>query len=320
MNKNQYERYRKIHDRISLRSSYGATLSELMNLCNIQERQLKKDLAYMRDAFEAPIEYDRKLKAYVYFKKFELPTNLYLSREELNQLKVALQTLSQFKHLEAYKDFEGIFYKIEQSFKNKYNYNSPVPIYFEKVPHYKGTEHIDLFLEAIENTQNIEFQYQTFSATKSLTHIFQPYFIKEHSNRWYVIGYLPKEKSITTFALDRIINEPILQSKFYDIPSGFDVNEHYEFTYGIAVYMDKQIETVVLEFTPKQARFFKSKPFHPFEIIQEDENKLRVEMQLRPNFELVRKLVSFGKGVKVIQPESLKNDIIKYFSDALNQY
>lgn len=319
MNKNQYERYRKIHDRVKLRSSRGATSDELMNLCDISKSQLKNDIIFLRDYYNAPIKYDRKLKAYIYTKEFELANDLKLTRSDYLKLKVAFDTLSQFKHLDIYKDFEGIYYKIENSFRYEVNARKS-PIYFEKAPYYKGTEHIELFLEAIDNTQMIQFEYLSTYATESLTHIFHPYFIKEHSNRWYVIGFLPKENSITTFALDRIVNTPILLNQFYNIPQDFDIEKHYEFTYGIGVDLKKNIEIVILEFQPIQARFFKSKPFHQFKTIQEDENKLIVEMRLRPNFELIRKLVSFGKGVKVIQPESLKNSIIKYFKDALNQY
>lgn len=319
MNKYQFERYRKLHDRIKLRSSRGATSDELINLCNISKSQLKNDIIFLREEYQAPIKYDRKLKAYIYTKEFELANDLKLTRSDYLKLKVAFNTLSQFNHLDIYKDFEGIYYKIENSFRYQSNARTS-PIYFEKVPFYKGTEHIELFLEAIENTQIIEFDYLSTYATESLTHTFQPYFIKEHSNRWYVIGFLPKENSITTFALDRIMNTPILLNQYYDIPQDFDVEKHYEFTYGIGVKLEKDIETVVLEFQPTQARFFKSKPFHQFKTIQDDENKFIAEMKLRPNFELIRKLVSFGKGVKVLQPESLKNDIIKYFSDALIQY
>ncbi len=320
MNKYQYERYQKIHDRIKLRGSRGATLDELIHLCEVSKSQLKNDIIYMRDAFDAPIKNDRKLKAYIYTEDFELANDLKLTRNDYLKLKVAFKTLAQFKHLDVYKDFEGIYYKIENSFRYKSSDNKTSPIHFEKVPYYKGTEHIQIFLEAIENTQMIKFEYLSTYATKSLTHAFQPYFIKEHSNRWYAIGFLPKENSITTFALDRIINKPTLTNHFYDIPKDFDIEKHYEFTYGIGVDLENKIETVILEFQPTQTRFFKSKPFHAYTIIQEDENKFIVEMQLRPNFELTRKLVSFGKGVKVLKPESLKNSIIKYFKDALSQY
>jgi predicted DNA-binding transcriptional regulator YafY len=320
MNKYQFERYQKIHDRIKLRSSQGATSDELMNLCGISKSQLKNDIIFLREEHDAPIKFDRKLKAYIYTSEFELANDLKLTRSDYLKLKVAFNTLSQFKHLDIYKDFEGIYYKIENSFRYQSNQNQNSSIHFEKVPYYKGTEHIELFLEGIENTQVIEFEYLSTYATEPLTHAFQPYFIKEHSNRWYAIGFLSKENSITTFALDRIINTPILSNQYYDIPQDFDVEKHYEFTYGIGVELERDIETVILEFQPTQARFFKSKPFHKFEIIQDDENKFIVEMQLRLNFELTRKLVSFGKGVKVLQPKSLRNTIIKYFKGALNQY
>ena len=45
-----------------------------------------------------------------------------------------------------------------------------------------------------------------------------------------------------------------------------------------------------------------------------------IEMDLIVNYELVRKIVSLGKGVKVLAPQNLINDVKKYLNDAISQY
>lgn len=275
----------------------------------------------MIDELGAPIKYCRKARGYIYTEDFELSSNLMLSLEEFNKLKLGFRAISQFKHLEVFRDFEAIFYKIEQAFKFKSTINKRSHIDFEKTPYYKGTEHIDIFLEAIELTKAVQFDYQTFNANTALRHLLHPYVIKEYANRWYIIGYLPKENSITTYALDRIIGMPKCLEQFFDVSKDFDIKKHFQYTYGVTAYQNKPIEKVILKFNSTQAKYFKSKPFHTYKLLEEKQDgTLIVEIELRPNYELTRKIVSMGKGVKVLQPQSLIEDVKKYLQDALEQY
>ena len=318
--KNQFERYRKIHDRIKLRTSSGATLNELIELCNRQKSQIKADISYMRAEYDAPIVFDRKQKAYVYTEDFELSIDLMLSRQEFNKIRLAFETLTQLQHLEAYKDFEGIFYKIEKSFKFQSRGKQRQFIHFEKVPSYKGTAHINFFLEAMEFTKEVSFDYHSFKSGKTRNHTLEPYAIKEHTNRWYVIGNNTKKNSITTFALDRIKGNLAFTNAYYEIPLAFDVNHYLKNVVGLTVYNGKSIEEIKLHFTPLQSQYFLSKPFHEFNKICQDENGLIVTMNIIPNYELKQKLASFGSGVKILAPASLIEDFKDFLKSSLARY
>jgi predicted DNA-binding transcriptional regulator YafY len=319
-NKNQFERYRKIHDRLKLRGENGATLSELLELCEISRAQFMIDKSYMIDVLTAPIKYSRKNKSFYYTEDFELSNDLMLSRQEFNKLLLAFETLSQFQHLEAYQDFQGIFYKIEKSFKFKSISSQKTFISFEKVPSYKGTEHIDFFLEAIEYTKEVSFNYHSFHSNETRNHILQPYIIKEHTNRWYVIGLNPTYNKITTFALDRIKSNLNFTSSYYNIPIDFDIDRYHSNVVGLTVLSEKPIERVVLHFTPLQSQYFISKPFHQFKSLNEDETGLTVEMNLIPNYELIQKLASFGSGITVLEPQILIDDFKHFLQSTLGNY
>ncbi|MGB0932081.1 MAG: WYL domain-containing protein, partial [Chitinophagales bacterium] len=83
----------------------------------------------------------------------------------------------------------------------------------------------------------------------------------------------------------------------------------------------RPIEKVRLQFQYLQFKYFQSKPFHKYEKIKENPDKtVEIEMELRPNYELTRKIVSMGNGVKVLQPASLVEKVKEYLQDALAQY
>ena len=227
------ERIRKIHDRLKLRGHSGAPTPELIKLCGTSRSQFMEDKAYMINTLFAPIEYNRKTKSYRYTSKFELSNNLMLTQKEFRQIQVAFETLTQFKELAAFKDFEGAFYKIQQSFKFEPSIQKKAFIHFEKIPTYKGTEHIEPILEALEYTQAVSFDYHSFRSDRKKHHIVEPYVIKEHTNRWYLIGRQIKYNSITTYALDRVKSDIKILNEYYDIPSSFNVMNHFKHTFGI---------------------------------------------------------------------------------------
>ncbi len=316
-----FKRYRTIHDKMILRRGQGASLEELCTACKIQKSQLKANLKYMREELNAPIKYQRSTKTYVYTEEYEFSNDLMLSRSEYNKLKLAFETLAQYKHIPAYKDFEGVFDKIEKSFQYKIPREKRTYISFEKSPLIKGSEYIETFIEAIRLNKMVEFEYQTYLQGQKLSHQVQPYTIKEINARWYVIGFLPAQNSITTFALDRILKPPTILNTFFDIPASFNIEKHYQYTYGVAVMRDKPIEKIHLEFSKKKALYFTSKPFHPYVIVEEKEDgSLIVEMELRVNYELIRKVAGLGNGVKVISPISFNESVINYLQNAINQY
>lgn len=286
----------------------------------VTEKTISRTIRIMKNEYDAPILYDND--GYFYSEKFSIPLNLKLSSTEINQLKIAVKTLNQFQHLDIFKDLEGLVQKIENAVHYNLSDLQKNFIHFESVPFYEGTELIDIFIEAIESYKSIRFDYQSFKTTTPYHHLFHPYALKEHTNRWYVIGYLPEEDSVTSFALDRIIqnkNLNITNSAFKILPS-FSIDQYFQYTVGMTVHSDKNIEEIIMSFSPLQAKYFKSKPFHPYHIQKENKDQLIVKMHLIPNYELVRKLAGFGNGVKILSPQSLIEEVTTYLKDALNQY
>jgi predicted DNA-binding transcriptional regulator YafY len=317
-NKAQLLRIKGIDDRLNRWSRVKQ--KRLAKIFEVTERQIGRDIKYMKDEFNAPITHDNE--GYFYTENFSIPLNLSLTGEEIRQLKLAVKTLNQYQHLDAFADLGGLIDKIESSVRFKLPDIKHNFIHFEKVPFYQGTELLEFFIDAIERTQTVTFDYQSFKSEYPINHIIHPYILKEHTNRWYVIGFLPAQNSITSFALERIIQN----EGFKFIPSHFDVHPEFnattffENTFGMTVYANKPIEKIILSFTPLQGKYFESKPFHKYKIIEKNAEQLTVEMHLIPNLELIRKLVSFGSGVEVIAPTRLKESLLRYLNEAMIKY
>ncbi|PSJ72491.1 hypothetical protein C7N43_33990 [Sphingobacteriales bacterium UPWRP_1] len=322
ISKNQLKRLMQIDEKLNRWKNQYVSIQALVELTGVTERTVKEDIRVMRDEYGAPLEWSAKGGGYYYSSDFSMPVkNLALKKEDIDKLKTALALLQQYTRLGILPDVEDVINKLEKAVKFKLDQTYHPYIYFEQNPFYEGIDYIEPLLLAISQSKAVHFKYQTYKSNSILSHKVEPYFIKEHSNRWYLIGYLAKAEQYTTFALDRIKPHSltILEEYFYRNKT-FTLDNYFKNVVGMTVAPNKPVEEIILEFSPIQAKYFISKPFHVYEIISVTETITRVKLNLIINFELIRLLSGMGSGVKVIQPQHLINELYNYLKNALNQY
>lgn len=193
-------------------------------------------------------------------------------------------------------------------------------IHFEK-RRPQGTENLFGLLHAIKNQMEITFTYQKYWEEELTQRIVEPYALKEFKNRWYVLAKDTKDNRIKSFALDRLTHLEIGKKKFKR-PIDFNINEYYKHCFGIISPEKGQlVEEIILSFSQVQGRYIKSLPFHESqEIIIDNEEELRIKLEIYVTYDFLMEVLSYGDNVKVIQPESLINDLKTSYRQALVQY
>lgn len=184
-----------------------------------------------------------------------------------------------------------------------------------------GNEHFHGILHAIKNKLELALTYRSYWNDKESERTVQPYLLKEHKKRWYMIAFDPQKGEFRTFGLDRIKSIEIKKSKF----SHNQVKEarnYFKYSFGvIAPNHPEPAEQVVLSFEPFQGNYIKSLPLHPSQqILIDDEKELRISLDVYSTFDLEMQIMSHGNRVKVISPDSLKISIIETMKQTLQQY
>lgn len=119
-----------------------------------------------------------------------------------------------------------------------------------------------------------------------------------------------------TFALDRLTDLEITRAHF-TAAAGFDVNEYYRYCFGIISPNADKPEDVVLEFPPFQSKYIKSLPLHETQQILEDSKKcLKIKYKVCLTHDFLMEILSYGANVKVIQPQSLIDEVAGIHKDA----
>lgn len=183
-----------------------------------------------------------------------------------------------------------------------------------------GTEHMHGLLHAIRSRVEVSFSYRKFDDGSISERTVKPIAIKEARNRWYLIARDTSDEIVKNFGLDRMDGLRISNKKFKKI-TDFNPEEEFKYTFGIINGTGEKPEKIVLSFTPTEGRYVQSLPLHQSQKeILKSKKERRFEYELVPTYDFKMEILSYGNTVKVIEPESLKKDIVAQLEKALGNY
>ena len=292
----------------------------------ISDSTIEKDLFAMRNeeglGYMAPIKYSRELNGYFYTNPEYSINDIPLNEEDIDAIKFAALTLSQFKSISVFSHFGNAIEKLMGRISiSKDLSDEAIDKYvsFESSPPAKGTIYLNELLDHIKHRKKIRLYYQSFMAGVQSIRIFHPYLIKEYRNRWYVLGNDEKDQKIKTFGLDRIRNIDSIDEHFKVNPD-FNEVEYFAYSYGISTINTKP-QKIVLRFTEGQGNYIKTQPLHQSqEILSEANGELEISLTLQSSPEFIMQILSFGRKVIVIEPKELVSQMKEELKSAFEKY
>lgn len=177
----------------------------------------------------------------------------------------------------------------------------------------QGQIYLEKILQAIRNHQMLRMTYTRFGMKDSSIIEVEPYCVKLHHQRWYVIVRNPKSrhKNLTTYALDRINELDIIVDSHYNLPKDFSASIFFKNYFG--VYVDDKIlpEHVVIRAYGTQADYLRSLPLHSSQkelstVIETTEPYTDFTYYLAITDDFVNELLSKNDKIEVLEPASLR--------------
>lgn len=336
-NKNALIRYKHLDTLLSDRHHYYDIndLTEKVNQLlqdegfqTVTRRCIEKDLVYLTERpFCAPIKRCKHNgKNCVAYKNPSFSIFMQeMSREERHLLREVLNTLGQFDGLDNF----GWLDKFKSGLGNTRRRQI---ISFSNNPYLKNSNLLGTLFDLISNEVVIRLSYHTFADPTVCSIAFHPYLLKQYNDRWFLLGAADDDGKILTFALDRIDNVTPLPEKKY-APCPDNLSERFEDIVGVTLYEDRPIEHIVFWASDASKDYIMTKPIHESQtsIKGETENNLHEKhpqledgaffsIDCIPNYELIRELCSFGKGLIVLEPSSIQNEVFNRISVMLENY
>jgi predicted DNA-binding transcriptional regulator YafY len=112
-----------------------------------------------------------------------------------------------------------------------------------------------------------------------------------------------------------------IKNTTFEFPENFNPEDMFRHSFGIMSEEDKKPQKIILSFSKKQENYIKSLALHHSqkELINNG-NEYRIELFLQPTYDFLMELLSIGAEVKVLEPESLKKEMIEKLEAALSRY
>ena len=172
-------------------------------------------------------------------------------------------------------------------------------------PHKRYKHHretVERVTRAIADKTRIQMRYDSASRGRVTRREVDPYRLWYASGGLYLIGYCHLRKEPRMFAVERI--KSVTPTDFpYQIPLQFDFDAFVEDS--LTVMRGRRIE-MELEFDKPTAAWVKDRIWHPSQrLTRLSRGRLRMALSMAETRELVGWILSFGSGVRVVQPDSL---------------
>jgi len=288
----------------------------------VKRRQIYDDITFMESeqGWSIPLQRikDGRRVYFQYEKRDFSIKNQALSSHELQQLNDALSHLSRFTGMAQFEWIEETIIRLRTSFGIR-STTKPI-VGFEQNPYLKGLSHFAAVFNAIQYKRAIEVTYKGFRQEAESNFQFHPYYLKQYNNRWFVFGWNNEVAAISNLALDRVLNWKETAAKYRD-NSSINFEEYFEDVIGVSILDGQEPQKIILRINKQLWPYIETKPLHGSQKNKESNAEhVIIELNVMINYELISTVLSFGDGIKVIEPEELMSIVVDKVKRMLHSY
>lgn len=288
----------------------------------ISRRTIQADIQLMRSdklGYNAPIVITDK-KYYTYSHADFSITNAPINSADVEKMKEVVGILKQFNGFNYFEEMSDMIARLENNLY-KSTHKSGNYIQFEDNKLLRGLEHISPLYQAILHKKPLLINYQSFKAQKSQQAVYYPYLLKEYRNRWFLIAKPKKGSTLSTLALDRIIEFQELAKESFIEQEDIDFDNYFKDLLGVTKTEKDKAQKVILQIDKSTAPYVLTKPLHHSQkLLKQDEKGIIIQIEVVLNFELEREILGFGECMKVLAPRILAGRVQRRIEKSLQQY
>lgn len=282
---------------------------------------LINDIHYIENRWKTVVEQPR-VGNIVYYKYQDPSFSIFRSQLTTEELRKLIHALEYLENLRGYPQENWIDDIRAKIYVTAYANKKKIPaVSFENIPGYADfMPHFSQLYDFIINKTAIELTYKKFDSEESRTYVVHPYQLKQYENRWYLVASVDHHpESISCFGFERIIGY-----KASDVPfreNTRDLDEYFGLMVGLTIPDGAVPQDVLFRVENSEYPYLKTKPIHKSQKFVRDEDGGKIiSLHLYINTELEMQLMSYGKWIKVLAPEELRQRMKERIVAMVNNY
>jgi predicted DNA-binding transcriptional regulator YafY len=178
-------------------------------------------------------------------------------------------------------------------------------------------ETIQALNDAVVGRRGVRMRYATGSTGEISNRELDPYRVWYRSGGLYVVGLDHKSSEVRTFAVDRIRRlEPT--ARRFSVPASFDFDAYIGGAFGVIA---EPAVHVRIRFDRRWATYVTEHTWHASQqLAPASDGGVELAMQVGGTAELRSWILSFGAGAEVLEPASLRAEVVKELAGAAERY
>lgn len=303
------ERMLRIHEQ--MRRSSHVNCTRLVKLLEVCRKTVVRDIAFMRDRLDLPIEFDPRTRTYRYTQPVNAFPTVQVTEGELLALLVARRALEQYRGTPFHRQLEIAFDKLAGGLKDRISF-SPADelsaVSFKNI----GLGRSDLAIfnplsAAVLRQTEVEFDYRKPGETKPTRRRVQPYHLAHRENLWYLIGFDSVRAALRTFALPRITAVGVTGATFVRPP---DFSPEKFFASALGILGGSRNYLVAIRFNASVADRVREREWHESQEMRTlPSGGLELRLRLGALAEVERWVLGWGSAAEVLAPPELRSGV-----------
>jgi predicted DNA-binding transcriptional regulator YafY len=318
------ERFYKIHR--LLQAKGVVKVAELLGELGVSRATFKRDLEYMRDRMNAPIEWDRERRGYRFVQpaigapRYELP-GLWFSPEEIRALLTMQSLLASLQPGLLEPHVKPLLARLRAALGSGEHPADEIERRI-RIIHLGARKlalpHFERVANAVLNRQRLRIAYVSRGSNQRTEREISPQRLVHYRENWYCDAWCHLREDIRSFAVDAIQSAEPVDRKAKNVPDR-DLDEVLAAGYGI--FSGRKTTWAKLRFTPERARWVAAEAWHPQQKARFDSDGSYVlEVPYSDHRELAMDILRHGAHVEVLEPESLRAAVKEQLAAALARY
>ena len=320
---NRTERFYKIDQLLKDRKL--VTFAQFQEALDVSRATLKRDLEYMRERFNAPIEYVRSSNGYRFGKpragpRYELP-GLWFNAAEIYALLTTLQLLGNLQPGELGAQAGTLVERLRAILGSGDHTWQEVERrirIFQPERRTGDTAWFSVIAAALLKRSRLFIRHYNRNEDRVTEREVSPQRLVHYRDNWYLDAYCHLRQDLRSFSVDAIQHAELRDGKAKEIPKA-ELDEYLGSGYGI--FAGRKVEWASLKFTPRAARWVSAQRWYPDERHRvESDGSYILEVPYADDRELVMEILKHGPDVEVLAPASLRQRVADSHKEAARRY
>jgi len=277
----------------------------------VSTKSIHRDLEFMRDRLELPLEFSPAHNGYYYTEEVSAFPTLQITEGELFALLVAEKALQQYRGTTFERPLLSAFRKMAAALPDTISLNladwEQTISFRTSAEPILNLENFDILAKATAQRQQLQLTYRKPGRRETELRLVDPYHLANINGEWFLFAWCHLRRDIRTFVPARI-QAVKLTGKTFLRPQKFSLKKRLRDSFGVQSGQGRF--DVEIRFNEMVADYIREKKWHESQELRElPDGGVELRMRLSSLAEVERWILGWAGNARVVHPPELAESI-----------